>query len=180
MSRQRTLQVGTTALIAFTTGVIGVFAGTLQMRNAGQIDFRGPDVALTVTGAELLHLKRATCTGSGGKPNYDFCAVYKPEVFTDSGTLLRTTLECGGFGPATPGTVDLAFAKGVGGDPTVTGSQIITQRAAMVTTGGILTLFTGSTIWNGADILRVGTTTDFPAASADCVLQVESRDKYGN
>ncbi len=178
MSRQRNLQVGTTALVAFAIGVVGVFAGTLSIQNAGQIEFRGPDIALTVTGVELFHLQREACTGSGGFPNYDFCTVDIPDVFSGSGVLLDTDLECGDL--IGEGFYDVSFTKNRTGSTTSSGSLILANDQPLTGTGHFGRAFTGAIAWNSADILRISTIERFAASEQDCVLIVKSRDKYGD
>ena len=181
-----TIQVATAALVALAAGVVVYTQGTITVApnvdpagGPSQIDFAGPSISLSETGTELLHALNFSCAGSGDILDpFPFCVAQLPSVISGSGVLLGPLdVECANF--PTTANLDTYFGKGGIGDESSSGTQVLSANHPLTGTQTLVTVFSGSFIWNAADYLRIISDAQFVAAGTDCRVRGWVKDFYG-
>jgi hypothetical protein len=173
----KAVYIGTTSLLAllYVTGILRV---------NGRVDFAqtgtATGVVLSLNDVTQLQILTIPCTNTGGAvqisnggAKYDTCIGASP--LTTTGAITAITLACGSV--PRPFAYDVSFVK-----TRQTGTGVALKNLSNLSTGtGVSAHFgTGYTLWNPADLLKLGTLTSVPTTSGNnCQLRVVLHDKYG-
>ena len=155
-----------------TVAGMSVYQNNIRMTETSEIDFRGADVIFSITGTDVMRVRHTSCTGTGGLPKYDTCITSNP--LSSSGVITEAFLDLQNVPFNTAVTADCGFTKGL-----ETGSGVeLANDHNVYGTGGLLAVFTGTTIWNGADYLKCALSVD-PTASFTATLRTYYHDVLG-
>ena len=181
-TRFSALQVGVGALTGLVAGYAFFSQGSIEIHETGEIDFRGSDVILSISGADVLRVREATCTGTGGDPaaNYDTCLMTNPLGTT--GSLHRLQAEIAGS-PVTTNTMECGFLNTA---DTGSGNVIHFSKQTIGTGTTIIWIGTGTIAgsvaeqaWNSADRIKCGLTVD-PSSTFDAKIRAWYSDTYAD
>jgi len=178
------LQIGTTALLALSAGVMLYVAGKLNVRDA--VNFASQNgtqsgAVIQVEGVTEIQAYTIPCTATGGNvkvgagaaagAKYDTCII--PPLLSSTGAIKEISLHVVNS-PFVVG-VDCSYVKDrVSG----TGSAFIGTSNITTATGGIFRVFGSGAVtsrWNSADFIKCGTLAD-PTSSFSAKLRVEFYD----
>tara|TARA_R100001530_G_C4315087_1_gene154113 strand:- start:1027 stop:1599 length:573 start_codon:yes stop_codon:yes gene_type:complete len=181
------LQVGTGVLTGLVAGYAFFSQGSIEVHNTGEIDFRGADVILSLTGTDVLRVRQVTCASTGasrsaeGNSQNRTCNMSNP--LSTSGSIHRLQVEVAGAANA---AVNWSCGHSSGTAVTnagiCTGSTLINRKSA--TSGTTLVyVSTGSNTnahntWQGGENLCCSTTSD--PGTVDAVMRVWFSDTYAD
>ena len=172
-----TLQIGTAALTALATGVMLYVSGIITTErsvNFAPVSGVETGVTLQLNGVTQDKIVTTALTNTGGVAAYDVLSLANP--FGSTGALVGISVECG-LVPK-PMNIDVGFTTAV---KTATASTIAGLNNITLGTGShIYVSSSGTTLWNGAYRLKVGSLTSVPTTTGnDCVLRYRGYDVYG-
>ena len=166
------------------------------MHNSGEIDFRGADVILSLTGTDVLRVREATCSSTGASRGSELrynrtCSIQNP--LSTTGSLHRLQVEVAGAPNTTNWTCNYSTGASIATNGTCTGAtsntnliyrQSVTSGTTLVWagTGTYSTNFKHGDLknnWQGLDYICCQTTGN-PGGTVDAKIRTWFSDTYAD
>lgn len=157
------IQVGTTILLSLATGVVGYFAGTVQLE---KVAFVNNPAVITVTGTTVLSRNSIVCTSGSCSITNPFAAQSMSGVVTLACLSMNRTP-----GSATAPTWDVGFSST---PKSTSGTQLINSQAVGSgdTVCAAVGNFSGSSVWPGGSSIVAAVSGDSNTVSGSLLFEV--------
>lgn len=174
--------IGGFGLGILATGTVAFFLGSINVQRNVNFTPNGNStgVVLQLNGVTQQQIFTTACTNTGGLSKYPGPCIVRSPLST-TGALTGLSVECAGMNKSL--TMSGGFVKST---TSAVGSNGVGFTGLIKTTVGTgagirVAVSSGANLihWNPVDILKVQTTTSFPAGGIDCIVRATIHDEYG-